>query len=158
LASDLCGRRRLERAEILSLAVLNMSYTDYYGVDRLALWKPRTKELKVKILKYSRDFLEFEVDGETHTFLNPLRMELLNIDGVVFAAYRIVHPLVDKARFVVRTDPNKIGALEALKVAKENLKKKAITLINNLLEAVKEGETRPEFLTEEEYRKIKARF
>jgi len=135
-----------------------MSYSEYYGVDRLALWKPRTKELKVKILRYSKDFLEFEVDGETHTFLNPLRMELLEIDGVTFAAYKIVHPLVDKARFVVRTNPEKIDALEALKIAKENLKKKAVVLIDRMLEAIKEGETKPDFLTEEEYRKIRARF
>jgi len=135
-----------------------MSYVDYYGVDPLGFWKPRTKELKVRILKYSDDFLEFEVDGETHTFLNPLRMELLKIDGVTFAAYRIIHPLVDKARFAVRTNPNKIKALDALKLAKENLKRKAIELIDSLISSLREGEKRPDFLTEDEYRKIKARF
>ncbi len=135
-----------------------MSYLDFYGEDPLWFWRPRTKEIKIKILKSSEDLLEFEVDGETHTFLNPLRMELLDIDGVRFAAYRIIHPLVDKARFIVRTDPSKIKPLDALKLAKERLKKKAVELIGNLMDAVKEGERKPDFLSEVEYRKVKARF
>ena len=135
-----------------------MSYLDYYGEDPLGFWRPRTKDIKITILKSTEDTIEFEVDGETHTFLNPLRMELLEVDGVRFAAYRIIHPLVDKARFIVRTDPNKIKPLDALKLAKERLKKKAVVLIEELVRAVKEGEKRPTFLSEVEYRKVKARF
>jgi len=135
-----------------------MSYEDYYGVDPLGFWRPRTKEIKVRILKHQKDCLEFEIDGETHTFLNPLRMELLDIDGVVFAAYRIVHPLVDKATFIIRTDPSKIDPLDALKIARDRLKKKAIELIDGLISAVSRGEEIPGFLSEDEYRRIKARF
>ena len=145
--------RKLERAEVCTL-----SYEDYYGVDELSLWKPRTKKMEIKILKYDDDFLEFEVDGETHTLLNPLRMELMKIDGVTFVAYKIVHPLFDKARFVVRTDKSKIKALEALKLAKENVKKKIFEVIAKIREALKTGETKPDFLSEEEYRKLKSRF
>ena len=135
-----------------------MSYIDYYGADPLAFWKPRTKEMNIKILRCSEDCLEFEVDGETHTLLNPLRMELMEIDGVIFAAYKIIHPLVDKARFIVRTDPTKISAIDALRKAKENLKKKILNLIDGMLSAARRGEQKPDFLSEEEYRRIKARF
>ncbi len=145
--------KRLERAEVIIL-----SYEDYYGVDELSLWKPRTKKIEIKILNYSDDFLEFEVDGETHTILNPLRMELMNIDGVIFVAYKIVHPLFDKARFVVRTDKTKIKALDALKLAKENVKKKILEVTTKIREALKSGERKPDFLSEEEYRKLKSRY
>lgn len=141
----------LERADL-------MSYEDYYGVDELSLWRPRTKEMKVKILRYSDDVLEFEIDGETHTLLNPLRMELLNIDGVTFVAYKIVHPLTDKARFIVRTDPKKIKAIEAFRRAKEAVQVKIFELIQKLRDALARGEEKVDFLTEEEYRKLKARY
>ncbi|GEM_PF-693594 len=145
--------KKLERAEVIIL-----SYEDYYGVDELSLWKPRTKKIKIEILNYSDDFLEFEVDGETHTILNPLRMELMNIDGVIFVAYKIVHPLFDKAKFVVRTDKTKIKALDALKLAKENVKKKVFEVTSKIREALKSGERKPDFLSEEEYRKLKSRY
>jgi len=134
-----------------------LSYEDYYGVDELSLWKPRTKKIEVKILNYSDDLLEFEVDGETHTLLNPLRMELMNIEGVVFAAYKIIHPLFDKARFVVRTDKTKIKALDALKLAKENVKRKVLELTAKIREAVQSGEQIPDFLSDEDYRKLRSK-
>lgn len=135
-----------------------MSYFDYYGRDLLGFWKPRTKEIEIKILQNTEDTLEFEVDGETHTILNPLRMELLEIDGVLFAAYKIVHPLVDKAQFIVRTDPKKIKPIDALNLARKRLKEKLTDLITQLLASLEKGESKPDFLTEEEYRKIRARF
>ncbi len=138
--------------------MIEMSYIDYYGYDPLGFWKPRTKELEVKILQKTEDTLEFEIDGETHTFLNPLRMELLNIEGVTFVAYKIVHPLVDKARFIIRTDPKKIKPMDALKLAHKKLKDKLTTLVSQIIASLNKGETKPSFLTEEEYRKIRARF
>lgn len=145
--------RKLERAEAFKL-----SYEDYYGVDELSLWKPRTKKIEIKILNYSDDLLEFEIDGETHTLLNPLRMELLNIDGVTFAAYKILHPLFDKARFIVRTDKAKIKALDALKLATENIKRKILEHTAKIREALQLGERAPGFLSEEDYRKLRSRF
>lgn len=138
--------------------MIEMSYLDYYGRDPLGSWKPRTKEIKIKILQNTEDTLEFEVDGETHTILNPLRIELLEIDGVIFAAYKIVHPLVDKAQFIIRTDPKKIKPIDALNLARKKLREKLADLIIQLLVSLKEGEGKPDFLTEEEYRKIRARF
>ena len=135
-----------------------MSYEDYYGTDELSLWRPRTKKMEIKVLKHADDFLEFEIDGETHTLLNPLRMELMKIDGVTFVAYKIIHPLFDRARFVIRTDKSKIKALDALRLAKENVKKKVFEVTSMIREAIRTGEKKPEFLTEEEYRKLKSRF
>jgi DNA-directed RNA polymerase subunit L len=47
--------------------------------------------------------LEFEVIGENHTFLSMLREVLKDQSGVLFAAYRSPHPLLENPIFYLRT-------------------------------------------------------
>ncbi|HLD00392.1 MAG TPA: DNA-directed RNA polymerase subunit L [Candidatus Nanoarchaeia archaeon] len=66
--------------------------------------------------------LVFKLKGETHTFCNALKEELLKVDGVKIASYRIDHPLVGVPEFLIETsgtEPRK-----ALKEALKALKKK----------------------------------
>jgi len=47
--------------------------------------------------------LEFEVIGENHTFLSMLREALKDQPGVLFAAYRIPHPILENPIFYLQT-------------------------------------------------------
>ncbi len=75
------------------------------------------------IIEESKTRLVFELKGETHTFCNLLKEELLAAKGVVTASYRIDHPLIGVPRFMMETkgaEPRK-----ALKEALASIKKKA---------------------------------
>jgi DNA-directed RNA polymerase subunit L len=79
--------------------------------------------MEFNVLEETKTKLVFELKGETHSFCNALKNELIGVSGVVTASYRIDHPLVGIPRFVVETkglDPRK-----ALKQALSSLKKKA---------------------------------
>ncbi|MHA1978540.1 MAG: RpoL/Rpb11 RNA polymerase subunit family protein [Candidatus Hodarchaeales archaeon] len=68
--------------------------------------------MQAKIVRKEESLLEFEVAGENHTFLNLLREALKDQDGVLFAAYRFPHPLLENPIFYLRTkDTNPIEAL-----------------------------------------------
>lgn len=84
--------------------------------------------MEFKIVEESKNQIEFELPGETHTFCNALKEELKNIKGVEAATYRIDHPLVGTPRFFLATksiDPRKVlqAALKALKHNVEDFKK-----------------------------------
>ncbi len=70
--------------------------------------------MELKRLREEENVVEFEISGETHTFLNLLREALKDIDSVLFAAYKIRHPVLMDPMFVVRTDGgyNPVDAVE----------------------------------------------
>ena len=68
--------------------------------------------MDAKIIRREESLLEFEVAGENHTFLNLLREALKDQKGVLFAAYRFPHPLLEKPIFYLRTSD--IDPIEAL--------------------------------------------
>ena len=70
---------------------------------------------QAKIIRREESLLEFEVIGETHTFLSMLREALKDQDGVLFAAYRIPHPLLENPIFYLRTSG--VDPVEALQKA-----------------------------------------
>jgi len=75
------------------------------------------------VLEESKTKLVFELKGETHTFCNLVKEELLTTKGVTTASYRVDHPLIGVPRFLVETkgaEPRK-----ALKEALASIKKKA---------------------------------
>ena len=79
--------------------------------------------MEFKVLEESKTKLVFELKGETHTFCNLLKEELLNTKGVTTTSYRVDHPLIGVPRFLVETkgaEPRK-----ALKEALASIKKKA---------------------------------
>ncbi len=89
--------------------------------------------MEFTVLEESKSKLVFELKGETHTFCNALKEELLDIDGVTIATYRIDHPLVGIPRFHLETkgvEPRKAikEALKALKKNAEEFRKEAAAL------------------------------
>lgn len=69
--------------------------------------------MQAKIIRQEEALLEFEVIGESHTFLNLLRESLKDQEGVLFAAYRFPHPLLENPIFYLRTEGiNPIAALQ----------------------------------------------
>jgi len=75
------------------------------------------------VIEETKTKLIFTLKGETHTFCNMLKKELLGVKGVTIATYRIDHPLVGIPKFQIETkgtEPRK-----ALKEALKSVKKKA---------------------------------
>ena len=60
--------------------------------------------MELKKLREGENVLEIEISEESHTFLNLLREALKDIDSVLFAAYKIRHPVLASPMMVVRTD------------------------------------------------------
>ncbi len=81
----------------------------------------RKIQLQAKVVRKEESLLEFEVAGENHTFLNLLREALKDQDGVLFAAYRFPHPLLENPIFYLRTEG--INPIEALAIAAETINK-----------------------------------
>ncbi|MHA1213874.1 MAG: DNA-directed RNA polymerase subunit L [Candidatus Hodarchaeales archaeon] len=75
--------------------------------------------MQTKILRREESILEFEIAGEDHTFLNILRESLKDQEGVLFAAYRIPHPLLENPIFYLRT--SNIDPIEALEKAADDI-------------------------------------
>lgn len=78
--------------------------------------------MELKILEETKTKIVFELKGETHTFCNALKDELLQVKGVSLATYRIDHPLVGVPTFQIETKG--IEPKKAIKEALSNLKKK----------------------------------
>jgi DNA-directed RNA polymerase subunit L len=91
--------------------------------------KPFQKDkMEFAVVEETKTKLVFDLKGETHTFCNLLKDELLNTKGVVTASYRVDHPLIGVPRFMVETkgvEPRKAlkDALAALKKKAESFKK-----------------------------------
>ncbi|HIJ10421.1 TPA: DNA-directed RNA polymerase subunit L [Candidatus Woesearchaeota archaeon] len=79
--------------------------------------------MEIKILEESKTKLTFQLLGETHTFCNAVKNELLSVKGVEIATYRIDHPLVGVPQFLIETKG--VEPRKALKTALKNLQKKA---------------------------------
>ena len=73
---------------------------------------------------------------ETHTFMNILRKRLWEGEGVVLAAYRVIHPLTNDVELVVETD-GRISPREALIKACEKIIKELEEFKEKYLEALK---------------------
>lgn len=59
--------------------------------------------MEIKILKETKNELEFEIVGEEHTFSNALQNFLNNRKEVVLASYKIKHPLLSNPQVYVKT-------------------------------------------------------
>lgn len=79
--------------------------------------------MKIDVVKNEKDTLEFYIAGERHTLPNLLKEKIVAASGVEFCAYKLDHPLDQKAKFIVKTDgksPKKIVE-ESIKEVKEDL-------------------------------------
>ncbi len=62
--------------------------------------------MNVKILKQGENHLELEIKGEDHTLCNLLKKALLKNKDVVFAGYKIEHPLLSEPHLYISTNGN----------------------------------------------------
>lgn len=79
--------------------------------------------MEFTILEEDKNKISFQLKGETHTFCNALKQELLRVKGVTIATYKIDHPLIGVPEFLFETKG--IEPRKALKEALKNLAKKA---------------------------------
>lgn len=78
--------------------------------------------MEVKILGEDKSRIKFEIEGENHTFSNPLSKELWKDNHVKAAGYHIKHSLVSNPIFIVETDGSE-NPKNALKKAVARLEK-----------------------------------
>jgi len=77
--------------------------------------------MKVEVVTNEKDHLEFFIEGERHTLPNLLKEKLATDTSVEFCAYRLDHPLDQKARFIVKGKNPKKAVEEALKQIKTDI-------------------------------------
>jgi DNA-directed RNA polymerase subunit L len=87
---------------------------------------------QAKIVRKEESLLEFEIIGENHTFLSMLREALKDQSGVLFAAYRSPHPLLENPIFYLRTVG--VNPVEALQKAADAIIQKCDDLTHILKE------------------------
>ncbi|MHA2238354.1 MAG: RpoL/Rpb11 RNA polymerase subunit family protein [Candidatus Hodarchaeales archaeon] len=78
--------------------------------------------MQAKVIRKEESLLEFDIGGENHTFLGTLREVLKDQEGVLFAAYRFPHPLLENPIFYLRTSES--DPVEALQKAAESINQK----------------------------------
>lgn len=78
--------------------------------------------MEIKILEEDKSRIKFEIDGEGHTFSNPLSKELWKDNHIKVAGYHIKHSLIRSPIFIVETDGSE-NAKNALKKAAARLEK-----------------------------------
>ncbi len=79
--------------------------------------------MKMDVIKSGKDFAEFRLEGERHTFPNLLKHKLLASKDVELVSYILDHPTDKGARFVLKTDgksPKKVFE-EAVKEIESDL-------------------------------------
>ena len=59
--------------------------------------------MEIEVLKKQKNYAEFIIKGERHTFPNLLKSRLLKDSSVEFVSYMLDHPIADDARFVIKT-------------------------------------------------------
>ncbi len=102
--------------------------------------------MEARVLKETKTELELEIAGENHTFCNALRA-ILNVNkNVLYAAYKIEHPLLSSPKLYIKTKEaalpkgkEKMVPLDEVKgigpKRAEELKKAGIKSANVLLKA-----------------------
>ncbi|MBS7287712.1 MAG: DNA-directed RNA polymerase subunit L [Candidatus Freyarchaeota archaeon] len=93
--------------------------------------------MKVRVVKRTENHLELEVEGEDHTLCNLLKKALLKDENVVFAGYKIDHPLLSNPRIYVTTNQG-VSPEDVLKAATEYLKNIFNELKDSLFKALNE--------------------
>ena len=78
--------------------------------------------MEFTVLEETKNKLVFTLKGETHTFCNLLKEELLQLKGVEIATYTIDHPLIGVPQFHLET--KSLAPRKTLKEALASMKKK----------------------------------
>lgn len=90
--------------------------------------------MEIEILESSKNKLKFKLKGETHTFCNILRRELLNDKSTKVAGYKIEKSLENEPIFILEMDSKdpKKSLLEATNRLKKEFKELEPKLIKVL--------------------------
>lgn len=80
------------------------------------------KSMEIKILEDEKNRLKFEIEGEGHTFSNPVSKELWKDSHVKTSGYHIKHSLISNPVFLIETDGSE-NPKNALKKASDRLEK-----------------------------------
>ncbi|MFH1391758.1 MAG: DNA-directed RNA polymerase subunit L [Candidatus Diapherotrites archaeon] len=59
--------------------------------------------MKINVIKSEKDYAEFFLEGEKHSFPNLLKQKLLDNSAVEFVSYILEHPSDKNAKFVIKT-------------------------------------------------------
>lgn len=59
--------------------------------------------MELEFIKKAANHVEFKLIGETHTFANLLKAQLVSDPAVEFVAYKLEHPQDKDALFVLKT-------------------------------------------------------
>lgn len=84
----------------------------------------------MKIIKDTKNELEIEISGESHTLCNTLRKTLMEDKDVESAAYTMEHPIIGEPKLYVKAkNPRKAlkKAAETIKSQCDELKKEIST-------------------------------
>ncbi|HPM85853.1 MAG: RpoL/Rpb11 RNA polymerase subunit family protein [Candidatus ainarchaeum sp.] len=77
--------------------------------------------MKLSVITNEKDTLEFYMEGERYTVANYLKEKISLMDGVDFCAYKLDHPLDNRARFILKAKNPKKALNEAIKQAREEI-------------------------------------
>ena len=59
--------------------------------------------MEIEVVKNEKNEAEFMIKGNRHTYPALLQDRLLRDKSVMFAAYKLLHPMDSDARFIVKT-------------------------------------------------------
>lgn len=93
--------------------------------------------MKVHVTKRTENHLELEIEGEDHTLCNLLKKALLKDENVIFAGYKIDHPLLSNPKIYITTNQG-FSPEDALRSAIERLKITLNEISNSFFNALSE--------------------
>lgn len=88
-------------------------------------------KLEIAVVRNEENRLNLRIKGEDHALLSVLVEELNKDPKVVFAAYKMEHPLTDTYLLTVITDGSK-SPLDAIREASEKVKAVFIELLRQV--------------------------
>lgn len=74
--------------------------------------------MKMKIIKESKNELEIEITGESHTICNTLRKTLMEDKDVESAAYTMEHPIIGEPKLYIKAKNPRKSLKKAAKTVK----------------------------------------
>ncbi|MEM1947323.1 MAG: DNA-directed RNA polymerase subunit L [Candidatus Caldarchaeum sp.] len=79
--------------------------------------------MKMKIIEETQDFMSIEVVDEDQSIINLFAETLNNVDGVLYAGYRVEHPLTGKMTISIKVDPSNTSPRKALQQGLQEIRR-----------------------------------
>eukprot|EP00747_Dinoflagellata_sp_TGD_P164032 gnl/TRDRNA2_/TRDRNA2_183417_c0_seq1.p1 gnl/TRDRNA2_/TRDRNA2_183417_c0~~gnl/TRDRNA2_/TRDRNA2_183417_c0_seq1.p1 ORF type:complete len:207 (+),score=31.57 gnl/TRDRNA2_/TRDRNA2_183417_c0_seq1:140-760(+) len=125
-----------------------MEINEMFGLDHRAEDKRTGTIHRIHIYPDEKvpDACTFHIWTEDHTLGNALRMELLRNDAVMFAGYKVPHPLDHMIELRIQTMGEKSSPEQAIRRAVRNLRTECRSMLSQFdtgVAALKRGEKAP---------------